>query len=311
MRARGEPTSGERWSIRQPAETDPQAETADSHCLGWVAAAASLLLHLSLLLILAAWLLPLAPRSAAPVINTTLGTERDADELRNSIEPDAADAAALESLTDQFFVVTPMNAAAAVESAADPIDAKLSGIMQAASARLAGGTGEGDGNVGFFGTEAVGRSFVFIVDCSGSMKGYRFSRARAELNRAVGDLTPRQEFFVIFYNHGALPMYQSGSRESLVVATRTAVHRARRWINNREAGGGTKPDEAIRLALEMEPDVIFLLSDGKFDRTARNVARENNKHGAIIHTIAFQHRGSEALLKGIATDNDGRYRFVE
>ena len=56
-----------------------------------------------------------------------------------------------------------------------------------------GGDGTGKGEVGFFGTRAKGKSFVFIVDCSGSMTTpttipqprqpftTRFLRARQEL----------------------------------------------------------------------------------------------------------------------------------
>jgi hypothetical protein len=65
------------------------------------------------------------------------------------------------------------------------------------------------------------------------------------------------------------------------------------------------------MALEMKPDVIFFLSDGAFVRTARTVAKEANRHGTIIHTIAFEYDGGQVLLKGIAEDNHGRYRFVK
>src|SRR5690606_8739110 len=57
------------------------------------------------------------------------------------------------------------------------------------------GSGKGRG-VDFFGTEAAGNSFVFLVDCSGSMQGRRFQRARAELFKTLLQLSEPQTFFI-------------------------------------------------------------------------------------------------------------------
>src|SRR5262245_18159127 len=57
------------------------------------------------------------------------------------------------------------------------------------------GTGRGRGSgpgvglgAGFFGSKGKGKSFVYVVDCSGSMYGERFRRAKTELVRSINKL---------------------------------------------------------------------------------------------------------------------------
>jgi hypothetical protein len=288
----------------------PQTGGTETRRQRWIATTTSLLIHLSLLLVLAAWLLPRRPQPQTLTITTTMGTDDGADDLL-AVEPNAAESAANDSVTDRFFVVTPISTATSTELAEIKLNNPAAGMSDTGTADDGDTEGDGQGSVGFFGTQAVGKSFVFIVDCSGSMHGYRFTRACYELKRALDDLTSKQKFYIIFYNHTTIPLYLPGGRKKLFAASRRYVYGANRWIEKREAGGGTIPDQAIYMALSMKPDVIFFLSDGKFSRTARNVAREANKHGTVIHTIAFQFRGGEPVLKGIAEDNNGRYRFVE
>ena len=58
----------------------------------------------------------------------------------------------------------------------------------------------------FFGIRAQGRFFVYVVDCSGSMIDEdRFARA-TEVRRSVLALQAPQQFKVIFYNDGPIPM---------------------------------------------------------------------------------------------------------
>ena len=306
-------TAGTIWTITpgHPQNDDVQ-QTGDTETrqLKWMATTASLLLHLSLLLILAAWLLPRNPRPQTPTITTTVGADVGADEMF-SVEPSAAESAANDSETDRFFVVTPISTATSTQLAEIKLNYPALGLSDSGTADDGDAEGDGQGSIGFFGMQAVGKSFVFIVDCSGSMHGYRFNRACDELKRALSDLSRTQKFYIVFYNHAAIPMHLPGGRKRLVAASPRIVYRSKRWIEKRQAVGGTFPDQAIYLALSLKPDVIFFLSDGAFSRTARTVAFEANKHKTVIHTIAFQNIGGEPVLKGIAEDNNGRYRFVE
>lgn len=185
-----------------------------------------------------------------------------------------------------------------------------------------GGDGTGKGEVGFFGTRAKGKSFVFIVDCSGSMTTpttipqprqpftTRFLRARQELLSSLGQLTEDQRFYVIFYNHQTFPMLYPTPIQNMAPATKDHMDLAQGWIQNVVPGGGTDPRDAFRLALALRPEVIFFLTDGIIPRATRNVAKENNKSRTKIHTVAFGLPDNQETLIGIARDNQGRFRFV-
>jgi hypothetical protein len=130
-----------------------------------------------------------------------------------------------------------------------------------------GGGHKGEGSSGkaateFFGIGGYGQSFVYVVDCSGSMnENGKFERARYELLQSIEQLSKDQSYFVIFYNHEAHPM--EGGR--LVLATPAHVAETTHWVNFAEAQGGTNPLPSLLYALSMHPDAIYFLSDGQFD----------------------------------------------
>ncbi len=203
---------------------------------------------------------------------------------------------------------------------------ELAGLGEGAGSGKTAGNGnqeEGDGEVGFFGTKAKGKSFVFIVDCSGSMTTptgmfvprfqlpvTRFFRARQELYASLAQLSKNQAFYIIFYNHETFPMFFPRNAQALVPARPEFVGMARTWITKVEPGGGTDPREAFQLALALKPEVIFFLTDGAIPPATRLVAKQANKSRTIIHTIAFGILNHQDILKGIAADNGGRFRFV-
>lgn len=178
-----------------------------------------------------------------------------------------------------------------------------------------GGFGDGHGagiGPGFFGTQGEGRTFIYIVDMSGSMGGKRFQRAIAELNRSINRLKPHQEFYVYFFNDSTKPLFDKYPTR-LLIATPANKGRATRWISSRRPNGLTNPMFALEQALAFKPDVIFLLTDGELENAAdvRDMLRKRNQHGTTIHTIAFESSEGSATLEAIAKENKGVYRFVK
>lgn len=173
------------------------------------------------------------------------------------------------------------------------------------------GTLPGENTIGFFGTRAAAQSVIFIVDMSGSMEGNRFPRAQQELSRAVHQLHVTQKFYIFFFNAKTIPLYYPAPSKELVAATPMIKRKTTRWIYERKPVGGTDPADALRRALEMRPDVIFFLTDGDFAPECRDIARQLNQHGTVIHTLALQNRDGVALLSGIAEDHKGTFRFVK
>jgi von Willebrand factor type A domain len=170
----------------------------------------------------------------------------------------------------------------------------------------AGGGQNGPGH-SFFGLEASGDRVVFVVDISGSMSGRRFYRARTELRRSIESLRPDQQYFVIFFNDGALPM----PAEKLLPATPENVAETLHWLNYVKCGGGTNPLPGMLLALQLHPDAIYLMTDGKFDpQIVWEVTQAEPTVPIPVFTISFASRSAERLLKQIAAETGGSYRFA-
>jgi hypothetical protein len=179
-----------------------------------------------------------------------------------------------------------------------------------------GGTGTGMGpgiGAGFFGTKGAGKSFVYVVDMSGSMHGIRFERAKKELIRSINKLGPEQKFYVYFFNDRTFPLFDPKPASGMIPANPSNKQRAERWIRTRQADSTTNPNYALQQALEMRPEVIFLLTDGELDDpdAVRQMIRKFNKTNVIIHTIAFENEDGGTTLEAIANENNGVYRFVK
>lgn len=186
---------------------------------------------------------------------------------------------------------------------------------------LSGGGGVGAGGEGgiigaekglrFFGSEGTGKSVVFVVDMSGSMEGARFGRAQQELVKSIHQLHVTQKFYVIFFNKHAVPLFFPKPPRELVTATPAMKRSATRWIVERHPSQGTEPEAALVLAMSLRPDVIYFLTDGEFPERCRQVVKERNTFGAIVHTIALQSREGIPLLEAIAADNNGSFKLVK
>jgi Mg-chelatase subunit ChlD len=162
----------------------------------------------------------------------------------------------------------------------------------------------------FFGVTAGGDEFVFVVDISGSMNEEgRFRRAKGELKRSIQALAQTQKYYVVFFNHGALPM---NSKELLPATTKNILETIR-WMNSLQPDGGTNPGPALSIGLDLKPDAVFLLSDGIFDPAiVDELARftRSDEKPIPIHTIAFVSRIGEPLLQAISRITRGTFKFV-
>ena len=218
------------------------------------------------------------------------------------------DAAKVEPITDlgPGSSTSEKEAIIGIEMAAGASTAAMKGDW----ASFAGsGAGQGAGKASFFGIEAEGGRFVFVVDCSSSMAVQgRLEAAKEELMRSIRELEPMTEFYVIFYASDAKPM--GGGP---VAATEKSKKKCFAWVRSIQPAGGTRPSEAVLRALSFKPDAIWLLSDGGFNHPeyAIKTIREANRTLRIpIHTIAFYDRAAEANARQVAEDSDGTYRFV-
>lgn len=175
----------------------------------------------------------------------------------------------------------------------------------------------------FFGTQATGNRFVFIIDASGSMsEGFLWSRAIRELVKSIGKLSEKQKAVVLLYNSHTFPMFNTPPEKlDMVPVTKDFKRALVRWLRNQIPNGRTMPAHALSYGLSLEPDAIFLLSDGKLnDNSFQVLASENPakdpESGDLskvpVHTISLgPNQLGIQLMKQIADTNNGEFRWVK
>jgi hypothetical protein len=190
------------------------------------------------------------------------------------------------------------------------------------------GDGGHPGAATFFGTEAYGNRFVYVLDVSGSMlarRGQRLERAVEELMRSIDALYDDQEFYVIVFGYTTRLLFdETGLFPATVPATLENKQRLRDWLAEVSTLDGTDPRDALHIGLNMRPHALFFLSDGEFNgrertsifgaaRTSVDAVVESAmpEQGKIpVHTIAFEDRTSERAMHKIAGATGGIHRFV-
>ena len=140
----------------------------------------------------------------------------------------------------------------------------LTGIGGGAGRGLTGGTGYSDTK--FFGENVRTRAICILMDISPSMvaKGVVVD-VRRETEQMLQTMNPGTRFNIIVFVDGAEPF-----APEMVFATEENRRKALEWLKqpfdarrqgNRRGYSGSTPSEAIRMAVEMGCDTMFILSD--------------------------------------------------
>lgn len=184
------------------------------------------------------------------------------------------------------------------------------------------GSGGGLGGAGVWGLHASGRTFCYVVDFSGSIIVV-VDDLKRELKRSIGRLSPAQSFNVfVFYS--TQQRWVTDSFASDMQPARADVKRQFfAWIDQKRPTGGTDPVPGVKRALRMQPDVIFLFSDGYFeDAKVNEITRSNRGVKSRIHCLVFDDMllqdasGLPRLTEGarrlqrIAEENGGKCKIV-
>ena len=173
----------------------------------------------------------------------------------------------------------------------------------------------------FFGAYAEGNRFVFVIDSSKSMLGPRWEALCKELMRAIKSLSPDQEFFVISFDSMAHPMFGvPPPRAKFLTAVDKHFERIHNWLRSIRHGSNTFPASAVGIAIKLEPDAIFLLSDGEIsDSTIEDLRVWNRKRNeedeevalVPIHTVLLHSQVGFVALETIARENGGTFTPVQ
>lgn len=169
------------------------------------------------------------------------------------------------------------------------------------------GLGEGPTFFGLGRGEMHARHICYIVDRSGSMVD-ELDYVKEEVVRSVNRLHRVQQFHIIFFSGG--PPIEAPPKK-FVHAIKNYKKQAFEFLSGIEAGGSTEPSKALSRAIRLGADLIYFLTDGEFSPdVVQQLRRLNKEHKVRIYTIAFLRRNGEDLLRQIARENGGEFRFV-
>ena len=222
----------------------------------------------------------------------------------------------VESLLEE----TPLNVELSELSTEALVDRELNVNIESSSGgdRLevegtSGSGGASGGAASFFGIEARGNRFAYVVDLSGSMgQDGRMEAMLAELRRSITELGSHVSFYVVFYSDDAFPL---GNRREWIDATSDGKRWARQKLDAVEALGSTHPVPGFQLVSQIRPraDAIYFMTDGRFSNEEQDVnaiLALNRERPTPIHCITFVTREAEASMRLIAEATGGSYTHV-
>lgn len=287
-------------------------------------AAVSAVIHLLVLLLLGLMSLPLPEfdQLSIPILVQEVDAEEPAVEPIAEIVPqeetEAEDTEVVEALTQvsETMDISSLNDAPAPGLRTELSDFSKMHTMSldalvGSSAKKGTGLGAGGmGKVKFFGQSTAGQRFVFVIDNSNSMHKGKFETALHELELAVGQMTPNQLFYVVFFSDTAYPLFHPQSAETFVPATPGNKDKLHEWLYHVEMCLHTNALKAVQKAISLNPDVIYLLGDGAFtDKTGEFLM--GLPGGPQIHVCGMEVKDKDAAgFKAISDKFQGTYKDV-
>jgi hypothetical protein len=192
------------------------------------------------------------------------------------------------------------------------------GTAIGADAGLRGGgqLSEGRGQTSVFGIRAEGHKFAYVFDRSASMQGAPLDTAKAELIASLQSLEDIHQFQIVFYNDQVSRFSPTGEPNRLFFATEQNKNLAARFIGSIVAAGGTDHERALMLAIRLQPDVIFFLTDADEPRLWPGQLEDIRRAaaGITIHTIEFgfgPQPENDNFLVRLARDNGGTHGYID
>jgi hypothetical protein len=227
----------------------------------------------------------------------------------------AADAGAEVAVTHSPESIVPLTHQSEQPPGAAAVDPAL--FTQAAGAHEGTGTGRegsGGGTTAFFAIGTQARRVVYVIDRSASMgPGGLLAAAVGELCASLERLPTATRFQIVVYHDQ--PELLLAGRAELVAASLDNTARAARLLKELRAEGGTNHLQALRLALSLAPEVVYLLTDADdLSDADRSAVTRINRGRAVIHTIELNlanRNRADMPLQVLARENRGRYLAVD
>jgi Ca-activated chloride channel homolog len=152
---------------------------------------------------------------------------------------------------------------------------------------------------------------VFVLDCSGSMSGKPIEQAKSAIRRGLDSLQPGDSFQLINFSMSAGQL----GRQPLE-ATPLNIERARRFLANLDAEGGTMMIEGIKAALDFAHDpqrlrFVCFLTDGYIGNEPEILAAVETRLGSSrIFSFAVGSSPNRYLMDSMARMGRGAVAYL-
>jgi Ca-activated chloride channel family protein len=153
----------------------------------------------------------------------------------------------------------------------------------------------------------IPRDLFLVLDTSGSMKGAKMDQARKALHYFLNNMN-KQDRFALMNFSTTVSKYQ----DELLAANPEELGKARKWVDELEAFGGTAIDKALSTALEMRTrdqgrsfTVVFFtdgqptIGESNPEVILRNVEKRNSSNTRIF-TFGVGHDVNATMLDKLA-----------
>ncbi len=152
---------------------------------------------------------------------------------------------------------------------------------------------------------------VFVLDCSGSMRGKPLAKAKQAMARSIRKLRPTDSFQVIRFSVTAS---QLGPKP--LAATPENIEKGLRYLESLQSTGGTMMIEGIKASLDFPKDeeklrIVSFMTDGHIGNE-RQIFTEIHKrlNGARIFSFGIGSSVNRYLLEGMARLGKGAVAYV-
>lgn len=269
------------------------------------------------------------PTEEGREVGITLAPRGAEDEPPLFSDEPAAESSAVGAASDEplFDVALPSDPAEALPRAQDwlGIGTADQGLTTGAGGLTGGPAGKGrpsDGSArtSVFGITGVGQKFVYVFDRSGSMGGSGRSALAAAKEELIGSLKPLEsthQFQIIFYNDEPVVFQVPGRGAQLSFADDVSKRAAEDYVRKIRADGATDHERALSLALRLQPDVVFFLTDADqpiMSKAQLGRIERMNSGRTAIHAIEFGFGPplpGENFLQQLAAQNGGQHRYID
>jgi len=155
------------------------------------------------------------------------------------------------------------------------------------------------------------KEMIFVVDCSGSMRGAPMDKAKEAMRRCIAGMNHNDSFQIIRFSSSA-----SRFANQPLLNTPQNVSKGLKYIDSMAGSGGTMMIEGIKAALDYQHDpnrirIVLFMTDGYIGNETEILAAIDKKlNGARLFSFGVGSSVNHYLLDRMAEAGRGTVQYV-